>query len=154
MTLSFRIPVLAFLSLLVLAAPAQAVSDKYRNLSARLVTDAEQKLLQLDVMAADELLNLALAADPGNARAFVLKGKAQTRLGNADEGYRLVTVGLDIEPSDQEGLQLKGQYAAALGKVDEAEKALSLLRSVCDAPCEAAEDLSVLIEKARDAQKD
>lgn len=154
MTESFRISVLAFVSAVVLALPAYAVSDKYRDLSARLVTDAEQKLLQADADGADELLNLALTADPGNARAFVLKGKAQTALGNADEGLRLVTVGLEIEPGDQEGLQLKGEYAAALGKVEEAESALSLLRSICDAPCGAAEDLSQKIEQARDAHED
>ena len=136
------------------ASPALAISDKYRDLSARLVTDAEQELLQQKAEAADNLLNLALTADPGNARAFLLKGQAQTALGNKDEGLRLVSVGLEIEPGDMEGLRLKGEYAAELGQIEEAETALSRLRTVCDAPCAAAENLSELIKKARDTQKD
>lgn len=151
---SLRFCILALLVGSFAAAPALAVSDKYRDLSARLVTDAEQKLLQEKSTEADTLLNLALTADPGNARAFLLKGKAQTAMGNSEEGLRLVTVGLEIEPGDQEGLRLKGEFAAGLGQFDEAETALSRLRTMCDAPCAAAEDLSQLIEKARDAQKD
>ena len=148
-----HIPVLALIGCFLMTAPALAVSDKYRDLSARLTTDAEQKLLQAQSSEADNLLNLALTADPGNARAFVLKGKAQKALGNAEEGLRLVTVGLEIEPGDQEGLRLKGEYAADLGQLEEAETALSRLRTICDAPCAAAEDLSQLIEKARDTAK-
>ena len=119
-----------------------------------MVTDAEQELLQQKAEAADSLLNLALTADPGNARAFLLKGKAQTALGNKDEGLRLVSVGLEIEPGDTEGLRLKGEYAAGLGQLEEAKTALSRLRTVCDAPCAAADELAQLIDKARDTQKD
>ena len=71
------------------------------RLSARLVTDAEQELLQGKAEAADNILNLALTADPGNARAFFLKGQAQTALGNKDEGLRLISVGLEIEPGEK-----------------------------------------------------
>ena len=138
----------------LLASPALAISDKYRDLSASLVTDAEQELLQQKAEVADSLLNLALTANPGNARAFLLKGKAHTALGNKDEGLRLVMVGLEIEPGDLEGLQLQGKYAAALGQVEEAETALSRLRSVCDAPCAVADELAQFIDKARDTQMD
>ena len=137
-----------------LAGPAQAISDTYRDLSARLVTDAEQQLLQQNAEAADNLLNLALTADPGNARAFLLKGKAQTVLGNKDEGLRLVSVGLEIQPGDKEGLRLKGEYAAGLGQIEEAETALSRLRTICDAPCIVADELAQLIETAREPKKD
>ena len=136
------------------ARPALAISDKYRDLSARLVSDAEQQLSQQKAEAADGLLNLALTADPGNARAFLLKGKAQTALGNKDEGLRLVSVGLEIEPGDKEGLRLKGEYAAGLGQIEEAETALSRLRTVCNAPCIVADELAQLIETAREPKKD
>lgn len=151
---SFRLGLLALAVATVFALPAQAISDKYRDLSARLVTDAEQELLQQKAEAADNLLNLALTADPGNARAFMLKGKAQAAMGNQDEGLRLVTVGLEIEPGDAEGLRLKGEYAAGLGQIEEAETALSRLRTVCAAPCALAEELALLIDKARDTEKD
>ena len=151
---SFRFSFLSLAFAALMANPALAISDKYRDLSGRLVTDAEQELLQQKAEAADSLLNLALTADPSNARAFLLKGKAQTALGNKDEGLRLVSVGLGIEPGDLEGLRLQGKYAAALGQIEEAETELSRLRSVCDAPCPAADELAQLIDKARDTQKD
>ncbi|HAT08970.1 MAG TPA: hypothetical protein DCS39_06925, partial [Rhodobiaceae bacterium] len=114
---SFRYGFLGLVYAALLSNPAQAISDEYRDLSARLVTEAEQELLEQKAKAADSLLNLALTADPGNARAFLLKGKAQTALGNKDEGLRLVSVGLEIEPGDMEGLRLKGEYAAGLGQI-------------------------------------
>ena len=151
---SCRLGFLGLVFAAFLVSPAQAISDKYRDLSARLVIDAEQELLQQKAEAADGLLNLALTADPGNARAFLLKGKAQTALGNKDEGLRLVSVGLEIEPGDTEGLRLKGEYAADLGQLEEAEIALNRLRSVCDAPCAVADELAQLIDNLRDTKKD
>lgn len=151
---SFRFGFLGLVFAVFMASPAQAISDKYRDLSVRLVIDAEQELLQQKAEAADSLLNLALTADPGNARAFLLKGKAQTALGNKDEGLRLISVGLEIEPGDLEGLRLQGEYAADLGQIEEAETALNRLRTICDAPCVAADELSQLIDKVRDMQKD
>ena len=151
---SFCFGFLSLVFAVFLTSPAQAISDKYRDLSVRLVIDAEQELLQQKAEAADSLLNLALTADPGNARAFLLKGKAQTALGNKDEGLRLISVGLEIEPGDLEGLRLQGEYAADLGQIEEAETALNRLRTICDAPCVAADELSQLIDKVRDMQKD
>lgn len=148
------IAALAVTWLVVSAGSAQAISEKYRDMAARLVSDAEQALLQDETEQADTTLNLALTADPGNARAFLLKGKAQTALGNKEEGLRLVSVGLEIEPGDTEGLRLKGEYAADLGQIEEAETALSRLRTMCAAPCAAANELAQLIDKARDTEKD
>lgn len=141
------------LSLALLAGfstAAEAVSDKYRNLSERLVANAEQVLLQGKAEEADRLLNLALTAHPGNARAFVLKGQAQRKLDNKQEGLRLIGVALEIEPSDQKALKLQGEAALDVGDVEQAEKSLNRLRIICAAPCEAANVLAAAIEKNRD----
>lgn len=142
------------IALVVSAAPAIAVSDKYRNLSATLTGNAEQQLRQGKAEEADRLLNLALTAHPGNARAFVLKGEAQRKLDNKEEGLRLIGVGLGIEPGDADALKLQGDAALDVGDVEQAEKALSRLRSVCDAPCAAANDLAAAIEKGKLAATD
>lgn len=131
------------------ATEADAVSDKYRKLSARLVVDAEQEMLQDRAAEADRLLNLALTADPGNARAYVLKGEAQRKLDNKDEGLRLIGVGLEIEPGDTRALRLQGEAALDVGDVEQAEKSLNRLRTVCAAPCEAANSLAEAIEQNR-----
>lgn len=139
---------------LISAGSAFAVSDRYRDLSARLTTDAEQVLLQGKAQDADDLLNLALTADPGNARAYVLKGQAQGKLDNEEEALRLITVGLEIEPGDEAALKLQGEAALALDDFEKAESALNRLRTVCKAPCEAANDLSAAIETGRTAKED
>lgn len=138
---------------LLTATAAEAVSDKYRKLSARLVIDAEQHLMQDKAAEADRILNLALTADPANARAYVLKGQAQRRLENTEEGLRLLGVGLEIEPGDQVALKLQGETALELGDVEQAEQSLSRLRTVCAAPCADANELADAIARSRAADK-
>ena len=154
MMTSRKMHTLIVLATLLSTSAAHAISDRYRDLSARLTTDAEQVLLQGKADAADDLLNLALTADPGNARAYVLKGQAQGRLDNKEEALRLISVGLDIDPGDPTALKLQGEAALALGEIEQAETALSRLRTVCKAPCEAANDLAAAIETDRAAQED
>lgn len=154
MMTSRKMHTLIVLTTLLSTSAAHAISDRYRDLSARLTTDAEQVLLQGKADAADDLLNLALTADPGNARAYVLKGQAQGRLDNKEEALRLISVGLDIDPGDPTALKLQGEAALALGEIEQAETALSRLRTVCKAPCEAANDLAAAIETDRAAQED
>ena len=50
---SFRFGFLGLVFAVFLASPAQAISDKYRDLSVRLGLDAEQELLQQKAEAAD-----------------------------------------------------------------------------------------------------
>ena len=153
MMTSRKTPILILVASLMGTSAAFAVSDRYRDLSARLTTNAEQVLLQGKVEAADNMLNLALTADPGNARAYVLKGQAQGKLDNKEEALRLISVGLEIEPGNQSALILQGEAALAIGELEQAETALSRLRTVCKAPCEAANDLAAAIETDRAAQE-
>lgn len=146
--------VVAFLVAVLTPQTALAVSDKFQQVSERLTADAEQVLLQGKADEADKLLNLALTANPGNARAFVLKGQAQGKLDNNEEGLRLITVGLDIDPGDPQALKLQGDAALVLGDIEQAEKSLNRLRTVCAAPCEAANDLMAAINAKRDAKDD
>ena len=153
MMTSRKTPILFLVASLMGTSAAFAVSDRYRDLSARLTTNAEQVLLQGKAEAADNMLNLALTADPGNARAYVLKGQAQGKLDNKEEALRLISVGLEIEPGNQSALKLQGEAALAIGELEQAETALSRLRTVCKAPCEAANDLAAAIETDRAAQE-
>ena len=85
---------ISFLFLLVLPGAALAVSDAYQSLSMDLVVKAEDDISAARNAEANERLDLALVADPGNARAFVLKGQVQHLLGDTSEGLRLVSIGL------------------------------------------------------------
>ena len=139
-----------FLFMLCIPASALAVSDAYQSLSMDLVVKAEDDISAERNAEANARLDLALVADPGNARAFVLKGQVQHLLGDTDEGLRLVSIGLQIDPLMREGLVLQTQLASELGNLSVAEAALERFRRICKTNCAEADTLGTLVEKARD----
>ena len=144
---------MSFLLILLLPATAGAVSDAYQNLSMDLVVKAEDDISAARNDEANARLDLALVADPGNARAFVLKGQVQHLLGDTDEGLRLVGIGLQIDPVMREGLVLQSRLASELGNVIVAEAALERFRQICKSNCAEADQLGVLVETARNARE-
>ena len=144
---------ISFLLMLLLPATAEAVSDAYQSLSMDLVVKAEDDISAARNDDANARLNLALVADPGNARAFVLKGQVQHLLGDTDEGLRLVGIGLQIDPVMREGLVLQSQLASALGNIIVAEAALERFRQICKTNCTEADQLGALVETARNASE-
>ena len=147
-----KIP-MSFLLMLLLPATAGAVSDVYQSLSMDLVVKAEDDISAARNDDANMRLDLALVADPGNARAFVLKGQVQHLLGDTDEGLRLVGIGLQIDPVMREGLVLQSRLASELGNVIVAEAALERFRQICKTNCAEADQLSALVETARSASE-
>ena len=144
---------MSFLLTLLLPATAGAVSDAYQSLSMDLVVKAEDDISAARNDEANARLDLALVADPGNARAFVLKGQVQHLLGNTDEGLRLVGIGLQIDPVMREGLVLQSRLASELGNVIVAEAALERFRQICKTNCTEADQLGALVETARNASE-
>ena len=144
---------ISFLLMLLLPATAGAVSDAYQSLSMDLVFKAEDDISAARNDEANERLDLALVADPGNARAFVLKGQVQHLLGDTDEGLRLVGIGLQIDPVMREGLVLQSRLASELGNVIVAEAALERFRQICKTNCTEADQLGELVETARNASE-
>lgn len=142
-----------FLLMLLLPATARAVSDTYQSLSMDLVVKAEEDISAARKDEANSRLDLALVADPGNARAFVLKGQVQHLLGDTDEGLRLVGIGLQIDPVMREGLVLQTRLASELGNVVVAEAALERFRQICKTNCTEADQLGALVETARNASE-
>ena len=140
-----------FLLMLFIPASSLAVSDAYQSLSMDLVVKAEDDISAERNAEANARLDLALVADPGNARAFVLKGQVQHLLGDTDEGLRLVSIGLQIDPVMREGLVLQTRLASELGNVIVAEAALERFRRICKTNCAEADTLGALVETARNA---
>ena len=141
------LPLSLLLSLAV--SPAAAISDAYRELSTRLQLQAARALKADNAPAADELVNLALTADPGNAQAFILKGRVAYELGDAGEALRLVTTGLEIEPTDLDGRILQVRYAVDLNDMEAAERAMAQYLTVCRTSCEEADRLKNLVNEKR-----
>ncbi len=144
---------ISFLLMLLLPVTAAAVSDAYQSLSMDLVVKAEDDISAARNDEANARLDLALVADPGNARAFVLKGQVQHLLGDTEEGLRLVGIGLQIDPVMREGLVLQSRLASELGNVIVAEAALERFRQICKTNCTEAEQLDALVETARNASE-
>lgn len=144
---------MSFLLMLLLPATAGAVSDAYQSLSMDLVVKAEDDISAARNDEANARLDLALVADPANARAFVLKGQVQHLLGDTDEGLRLVGIGLQIDPVMREGLVLQSRLASELGNVIVAEAALERFRQICKTNCTEADQLGALVETARNASE-
>ena len=144
---------MSFLLMFLLPASAGAVSDAYQSLSMDLVVKAEDDISAARNDEANARLDLALVADPGNARAFVLKGQVQHLLGDTDEGLRLVGIGLQIDPVMREGLVLQSRLASELGNVIVAEAALERFRQICKTNCTEADQLGALVETARNASE-
>ena len=144
---------MSFLLMLLLPVTAVAVSDAYQSLSMDLVVKAEDDISAARNDEANARLDLALVADPGNARAFVLKGQVQHLLGDTDEGLRLVGIGLQIDPVMREGLVLQSRLASELGNVIVAEAALERFRQICKTNCAEADQLSALVETARNGSE-
>ena len=144
---------ISFLLMLSLPATAEAVSDAYQSLSMDLVVKAEDDISAARNDEANAGLDLALVADPGNARAFVLKGQVQHLLGDTDEGLRLVGIGLQIDPVMREGLVWQSRLASELGNVIVAEAALERFRQICKTNCTEADQLNALVETARNASE-
>ena len=140
-----------FLFILFIPASALAVSDAYQSLSADLVVKAEDDISAERNVEANARLDLALVADPSNARAFVLKGQVQHLLGDTDEGLRLVSIGLQIDPVMREGLVLQTRLASELGNVIVAEAALERFRQICKTNCAEVDSLGALVDMARNA---
>lgn len=138
----------------VSVAPAEAVSRKYRDLSQNLTGQAETELSAERAQQADAMLNLALTADPANAEAYMLKGRAQKQLGNPEEGLRLMNISLEISPGNVDGLLLQGKTALEVGDLEQAGKSLRQIEQICGVDCAAAEELTVALDTANIMQQD
>ncbi|MBE8191421.1 MAG: hypothetical protein HAW65_04010 [Alphaproteobacteria bacterium] len=120
-----------------LSAPlsVEAASPEYTALSQKLVEQATQLLNKKDTTKANNILNLALTADPANARAYIIKGQAMRLANKPAEGLRLITIGLEIEPLNVEGLILQGQAALDVKDFKKAQASFKQAAPLCMRDC-------------------
>jgi len=139
------------LGLICLTSPAMAISEKYRSLSENLLTQAAAAFAAAQSQQAEDLVNLALTANPANAAAFILKGQIHAANGDTDEALRIITVGLEIEPANFSALALQTELAVKAQRFEQADQALAHYRKICAADCERADALRRLIDDSRAA---
>lgn len=105
-----------------------SLSERHRLRGAELVEAGEFD-------AARRALELAMVADPKNARAIVLLGRAHAGLGNPDITEKYFNTALSISPDDPQILLIVGKSDIAKGEFDAAREKLRRLTVLCGETC-------------------
>jgi lipopolysaccharide biosynthesis regulator YciM len=99
-----------------------------------------------------DLLETALAVDPGNRGAYIQLGRvAQAqRLPGKAIGY--YADALRLEPNDVNALASQGEAYVQRGAVDRARANLTRLQGLCAAPCPQVQQLASVIQRGPPAE--
>ncbi|MDB5690931.1 MAG: hypothetical protein JWL91_2807 [Sphingomonas bacterium] len=129
------------------AGQGQKADDQINPRSLALLQQGEAARRAGNLVAANDLLETALAVDPRNRAAFVALGhvaQAQQLPGKAIRFYREALV---LEPNDPAALGGQGEAMVQKGAVERAKQNLAKLQAVCKAGCPAASQLAAAIAK-------
>ena len=85
--------------------------------------------------AARRALELAMVADPKNARAIVWLGQAHAGLGNLEISEKYFNTAMSISPDDPQILLIVGKSDVAKGALDAAREKLRRLTILCGETC-------------------
>jgi Tfp pilus assembly protein PilF len=134
------------------AGNSQRPDDQVDPRSAALVTQAQGRTTAGQYEQATDLLETALAVDPGNRNAYIqLARVAQAqRLPGKAIGY--YADALRLEPNDVNALAGQGEAYVQRGAVDRARQNLTRLQSLCAAPCPQATQLASVIQRGPPAE--
>lgn len=111
--------------------PAHAISLSNKHLSTAIYDVALAVMTDEKFAEADTLLTQSLLANPANAQAFALKGRAQAKLGHAREGRRFQNLALNIEPDYLQAILWAGEASLKLQDKDDADARLARLSKLC-----------------------
>ena len=129
------------------AGNSQRPDDQVDPRSAALVTQAQTRTTAGQYEQAIDLLETALAVDPGNRGADIALGRvaqAQRMPGKAIGYY---ADALRLEPNDVNALASQGEAYVQRGAVDRARQNLTRVQSLCAAPCPPATQLASVIQR-------
>lgn len=134
------------------ASYGQRPDDQVDPRSAALVTQAQSRSAAGQHQEAIDLLETALAVDPGNRAAYIALGRvaqAQQLPGKAVGYY---ADALRLEPNDVNALAGQGEAYVQRGAVDRARQNLTRVQSLCAAPCPQAQQLAAVIQRGPPAE--
>lgn len=134
------------------AGYGQRPDDQVDPRSAALVAQAQTRTSAGQYEQATDLLETALAVDPGNRNAYIqLARVAQAqRLPGKAIGY--YADALRLEPNDVNALAGQGEAFVQRGAVDRARQNLQRVQSLCAAPCPQATQLASVIQRGPPAE--
>ena len=134
------------------AGNSQRPDDQVNPRSAALVAQAQTRSTAGQYDQAIDLLETALAVDPGNRNAYIALGRvAQAqRLPGKAIGY--YADALRLEPNDVNALASQGEAYVQRGAVERARANLVRVRTLCGQACPQAQQLAAAIERGPPAE--
>ena len=120
--------------------------------SAALVQEAQGHSAAGRYNEAIDLLETALAVDPGNRGAYIALGRVAQAQRLPGKAIRLYADALRLEPNDVAALAAQGEAYVQRGAVDRARANLTRVRSLCGQNCAPADQLAAAITRGPPAE--
>lgn len=121
---------------IAIAGPVTA-TDKYRDTSRILVSEASMALASEKAEDAQLLFERALVADPANLEALVGLGKSHEAQGRVGRGLKYYRQALAIDPNAHAALEAQALAFLKRDMVDRAQINLDKLSRLCTSGCDA-----------------
>jgi tetratricopeptide (TPR) repeat protein len=134
------------------AGHGQRADDQIDPRSAAMVEQARSLSAAGRHNEAIDLLETALAIDPGNRAAYVQLGRVAQAQRLPGKAIRLYSDALRLEPNDVNALAGQGEAYVQRGAVDRARTNLERVRGLCRAPCPQADQLAAAITRGPPAE--
>ncbi|HVQ08335.1 MAG TPA: tetratricopeptide repeat protein [Allosphingosinicella sp.] len=125
----------------------QRPDDQIDPRSTSLVSQAEAQTAAGRHQEAIDLLETALAVDPGNRGAYIALGRVAQAQRLPGKAVRYYADALRLEPNDVTALASQGEAFVQRGAVDRARANLQRVQTLCGQPCPQAQQLAGVIQR-------
>jgi cytochrome c-type biogenesis protein CcmH/NrfG len=129
------------------AGNGQRPDDQIDPRSTSLVSQAEAQTAAGHHQEAIDLLETALAVDPGNRGAYIALGRVAQAQRLPGKAVRYYADALRLEPNDVTALASQGEAYVQRGAVDRARANLQRVQTLCGQPCPQAQQLAGVIQR-------
>jgi tetratricopeptide (TPR) repeat protein len=99
-----------------------------------------------------DLLETALAVDPGNRAAYIALGRVAQAQHLPGKAVRYYADALRLEPNDVNALAGQGEAYVQRGAVDRARQNLQRVQTLCRQACPQAQQLAAVIQRGPPAE--
>ena len=134
------------------AGYGQRPDDQIDPRSTGLVQQAQTQSAAGRHEEAIDLLETALAVDPGNRSAYIALGRVAQAQRLPGKAVRYYADALRLEPNDVNALAGQGEAYVQRGAVDRARANLQRVQSLCAQPCPQAQQLASVIQRGPPAE--
>jgi cytochrome c-type biogenesis protein CcmH/NrfG len=134
------------------AGNGQRPDDQIDPRSTALVRQAEAESTAGRHEQAVDLLETALAVDPGNRAAYITLGRVAQAQRMPGKAVRYYADALRLEPNDVNALAGQGEAFVQRGALERARANLQRVRTLCAEPCPQAQQLAGVIQRGPPAE--